>query len=674
MHSLIVLAVVACVIAVPGIAASLAAFRPGEVAIVTRLAAAFGLGFAAAGGCAFVLAATHAFRLSFYIPLWLVVSAALWVVAIRRASIHDQATALIDDVNKNLFPLLLGAVVVAAVLIAHVSYLHLLGAPRYVYYLNGLEIANSHGVPSRTLEYGQSWAPATDKIFLDAFTSVVALISNNVAVGPGVLLWVSTFGAAIGLWAAAWELGIRRVGGLLPLLLLGNSLILNIAVVTGDFTDYRSEDFGRAVAFCALALGIFAIRERRTLPAIIAGLVLGAASGTHLVPVVVVAIGLLFTGVAEFLRSHGTRNRLAPFQYGIILAAVGGVAGVIIRIFAGGSFGLGGASSPSTYNSIRTSFDPTAYLYYGGFIPRAKANSGLWYLPPSQTLYGMMTGSHFHWPSWALWVIFSAAVVATVALFLLARDELRDAGVVGLGIFLGVMVIALAFDFHYHIYLEATFGVRRLREATSLGLIIIALGVIEGLIALLARHRARLAVAVSAVVVIALAAWMLPNNSLRLDTRLSHQRTVLINWMRTETPCNARFLVNQRTEGPVTSLTGRYALLEAMGPFLRVDKLPYVVNLLLDSRQFFQNPQANEAFLRQHNISYVVVSRVPFLLGYPGPTGVTNVAKMNSAPFLQRVLVTPAVIVYRVVGARPAPVSPLLKGPVLHCIRTRVHY
>src|SRR6266516_3310655 len=670
MHSLIVLAVVACVIAVPGIAASLAAFRPGEVAIVTRLAAAFGLGYAAAGGCAFVLAATHAFRLSFFIPLWLVVSAALWVVAIRRASIHDQATALIGDVNKNLFPLLLGAVVVVAVLIFHVSYLHLVGAPRYVYYLNGLEIANSHGVPSRTLEYGQSWAPATDKIFLDAFTSVVALISNNVAVGPGVLLWVSTFGAAIGLWAAAWELGIRRVGGLLPLLLLGNSLILNIAVVTGDFTDYRSEDFGRAVAFCALALGIFAIRERRTLPAIIAGLVLGAASGTHLVPVVVVAIGLLFTGVAEFLRSHGTRNRLAPFQYGIILAAVGGVAGVIIRIFAGGSFGLGGASSPSTYNSIRTSFDPTAYLYYGGFIPRAKANSGLWYLPPSQTLYGMMTGSHFHWPSWALWVIFSAAVVATVALFLLARDELRDAGVVGLGIFLGVMVIALAFDFHYHIYLEATFGVRRLREATSLGLIIIALGVIEGLIALLARHRARLAVAVSAVAVTALAAWMLPNNSLRLDTRLSHQRTVLINWMRTETPCNARFLVNQRTEGPVTSLTGRYALLEAMGPFLRVDKLPYVVNLLLDSRQFFQNPRSNEAFLREHGISYVVVSKVGLLLGYEGPTGTANIPELNAAPFLQRVLVTRSAIVYRVLNAHPGPVSPLLKGLVRHCVRT----
>src|SRR5262249_6143468 len=42
MHSIIVLAVVACVIAVPGIAAALAAFLPGEVAIVTRTAAAFG--------------------------------------------------------------------------------------------------------------------------------------------------------------------------------------------------------------------------------------------------------------------------------------------------------------------------------------------------------------------------------------------------------------------------------------------------------------------------------------------------------------------------------------------------------------------------------------------------------------------------------------------------------
>jgi hypothetical protein len=111
-----------------------------------------------------------------------------------------------------------------------------------------------------------------------------------------------------------------------------------------------------------------------------------------------------------------------------------------------------------------------------------------------------------------------------------------------------------------------------------------------------------------------------------------------------------------------------------MGPFLRVDKLPYVINLLLSSRQFFKNPQANEAFLREHDISYVVVSRVHLQLGYPGPTGRTNVQAMNAAPFLQRVFATPSAIVYRVVGARTPPVSPLLKGPVLHCIRMPIHF
>jgi len=105
-----------------------------------------------------------------------------------------------------------------------------------------------------------------------------------------------------------------------------------------------------------------------------------------------------------------------------------------------------------------------------------------------------------------------------------------------------------------------------------------------------------------------------------------------------------------------------------------VDKLPYVVSLLLSSRQFFKNPQANEAFLRQHGISYVVLSRVRNQLGYTGPTGRTNFRAMSAAPFLQRVFMTPSAIVYRVVGAHPPPVSPLLRGPVLHCIRTRVHF
>jgi hypothetical protein len=672
-HSFVVLAVVAILLALPGIAASLAAFQPGEISIVTRLAAAFGLGYAATGGCAFVLAAAHVFHLGIFIPLWLTVSAVLWVVALRRSSLRDQANALAEDISKNIFPLLLGAVVVGTVLVVHIRFMHVLGAPRYVYYLNGLEIANSHGVPAGTLEYGQSWPPATDKIFLDSFTGIVALISHNVAVGPGVLLWVSVAGCAIGLWATAWELGLSLTGGLLPLLLLNNHVFLN-AAVSNDFTDYRAEDFGRAVAFCALALGIFAIRQCRVRPAIVAGLVLGAATGTHLIPVVVVAIALVFVGVAEFLRRHGARDRIAPFLYGMMLAAVGGVLGVFIRIFAGGSFGLGGASSPSTYASIHTSFDPTAYLYNGEFIPRVPAGSRIWYLPPWRVLDYIWAGSRIFWPSWALWLLFAGAIVAAVLLFVLVPGDLRVVGIVGLGILAGVIAVALAFDFHYRIYIDATFANRRLRESTSLGLILIGLGVIEALLMLLGRYRSRLPAVAAAIVAVALAVWLVPNKAPQRLAHLSHQRIAVVNWIRTETPCNARFLINQRTEGAITALTGRFALLEGMGSFLRVDRLPHVVSLFLGARQFFQNPIPNEAFLRQHDISYVVVTPVGLLLGYPRLTGTANVRGLNAAPFLERVLVKPSVVVYKVRGARPSPVSPLLKGPDLHCIRTPVHF
>src|SRR6266702_3755844 len=100
MHSAVLLTLVACLLAVPGIPAALAVFPPGEVSIVTRSAAAFGLGYAAAGGCAFLLAAAHALHLRVFIPVWLVVSAALWVFALRRASFRDHAHAVIEDMGR----------------------------------------------------------------------------------------------------------------------------------------------------------------------------------------------------------------------------------------------------------------------------------------------------------------------------------------------------------------------------------------------------------------------------------------------------------------------------------------------------------------------------------------------------------------------------------------------
>ena len=669
LHSVLLLALVCCLLAIPGIGASLAAFPPGQVSIVTRAAAAFGLGYAAAGGCAFVLSSAHAFWLAVYLPLWAAVSVVLWVIALRRASLREHGRAALAEIRAEPLPLLMGALVVIAVLAVHTGYLHYLGGPHYVYYLNGVEIANSHGVPSQTLEYGQSWPPATDKIFLDAFTGVLVLFSQNYLIGPGVLLLLSILGCALGLWAAAWELGLRRTGGLLPLLILANGVIFNTSL-SNDFTEYRAEDFGRAVAFCALALGVVAIRQGSWRTAVLAGLVLAAASGSHLIPVLVVVLALTCVGVARLLYRADGRPRLVALLGGIVVCGTGAVVGLAIRVFAGGTFGLNGASAQSAYAAIHTRFDPTAYLYKGLFVPRDAPSGTHPYYPVGKVVYSLIySGLGAYLPHWQVVLVFAAAVLAAVVLFVFVKTDLRIVGLVGLGIFAGIVAVALAFNFKYHVYIDATFGDRRLGSYSSVGLILVGLAVLEALIMLLERTPPPVLVAGAVVPVLILTAWLAPSSALSAHlTHVSHERLKLVNWIRAHTTCGARFLVNQRSEGTLTTLAGRNAISEGMGPFLRPDKLGYVTSLMLGARNFYQDPQAHQAFLRQYNITYVIVARIGKLVGYSGPEGSANLSALNAAPFLHQVYTRQSAIVYQVTGASaPAP-STLLRGPYLHCL------
>ena len=691
MQSYALLLVVVVVLAVPGTGASLAIFPPGEASIITRLAAAFGLGYAASAGCAFLLAAAQAFHLDLFIIVWLAVSAALWLAALRRGSLRNHAHALREDVNGNWVLLLLGALVIAVLLILHFKFLHFLGASRYVYYQGGMQIANTGGVPSASLEYGQSWPPATDKIVLDSFAGVLVMFDPNVAIGPGVLLWVSILGSALGLWATGWELGLRRTSILLPLLVVNNQVLPTIVSffhpsnalhprhvrVSTDFAEYRAEDFGRAVAFCALALGIYAIRKRKWGPALAAGIVLAAASGSHLIPAAVVGVALCFVGVAELLRGKGKSARLIVLRQCAVLGSAFAAGALIIRAFAGGTLGLGGASDPAAYSALHLSFDPTAYLFSGAFVPwgPGTAGGGHWYVAPWRVVDDIMGGAGIHFPAWATWLLFAVVLVAAILLFLFAEGDLRIAGIVGAGLLAGLIGTALYFSYHYYrIYVDGTFGERRLQDFSILGLAIVGLAVLEALLAYLAQHRPKVSLAVAAALIVVLSALVLPASAATGQlTMVSHERITLINWLRRHTPCNARFLANQRTEGAFTALTGRYALLEGMGPFLRVNTLPYVIHLFLDARHFFANPPADEAFLRQHDISYIVVTGQNQLLGYTGETGGVN-KDIRSAPFLHKVLNRRGVTVYQVQGINPPPVSPLLKGQYVHCMTTRVRF
>jgi len=199
--------------------------------------------------------------------------------------------------------------------------------------------------------------------------------------------------------------------------------------------------------------------------------------------------------------------------------------------------------------------------------------------------------------------------------------------------------------------------------------------VAESLLLLLDRPAPRVAVAMALACVLGLSAWVLPSTYVSNPARFTgDQRTQLVDWVRTSTPCAARFLINQRTEGTFTALTGRFALLEGMGAFLRTNELPYVVKLLLKAQKFFHYPMADEQFLRIHDISFVVVARGDQELGYAAPIGPPNLRQLSASPFLQLVYSSRSVLVYKVVGARTAPVSPLLQGPYLHCIRSPVSY
>ena len=777
MHSQWLLIIMGLIILLPGLAGTFVAFRPGQVSTVTRAAAFFAIGYVASGGLAFALASAHVLWPTTYLVGWVVMTTLLWFAAARRLPLREQVRGLRDEItgSGHTLALVIGAAVVIAVVGIHLPYLHYVGASRDVYYLNGLQIANAHGIPSATLEYGRSWPPATDKVLLDAFTAVVAMIGHNVATGPGVLDLLATAGTALGLWATAWELGLPRTSALLPLVMLGNWRIIPGVGITTLFWEYRAEDFGQAVAFCAIALGIYAFRRRDFGPAIATGLVLAAGSGTHLIPVVAAVVALCFAAAAEMLRhllpplrprflaAAGARrtdagrvgralafagadiragsggeedggaaaitgatvhaqtraasatggvtppSRREPgerggtvlsdgspdppghdtdraggdgggpmpppivLRQGAIMAGLLGLLFVVIRLVGGGSFGLAGASDQALYSSVHVPFDSTAYLFEGSFLPHLPA-TGHWYSLTKVVTSMLMIGVHALRIS-TIGVVFAVALLVAVVVLLFGSGPIRVSGFVGFGLAASMIAIAVGFDLHYRVFVPATFGTRRLPEFTSLGLLVVALAVIEALMATVSRLRLLRVGLLPAALVVSMSIWVLPASvGWSVSERVSASRVEFFDWVRQDTSCGARFLANQRTEGAFAAATGRFALTEGMAPFLRPRKVGYVVHLMLSARRFFEHPRSNEAFLRQHHISYVVIARGVVVLGYPGPTGTTNYAQMSRTRFLDQVYEGPHFTVYKVVGATPAPVSPLLTGPYLQCGTSPLHY
>ena len=72
------IAIASCLVLIPGLGATVAAYPPGRVGPVTRLALMFGLGYAVVGITAVVLVIVHGLQPATFFPLLAVVTVGLW--------------------------------------------------------------------------------------------------------------------------------------------------------------------------------------------------------------------------------------------------------------------------------------------------------------------------------------------------------------------------------------------------------------------------------------------------------------------------------------------------------------------------------------------------------------------------------------------------------------------
>jgi len=523
--------------------------------------------------------------------------------------------------------------------------------------VDGLEVADAGRIPSMTLQYGALYKPAVSKILVNTFNGGLSFaMARNAVLTLSALAWIEGVGLMIGLWAAARELGLRLTAPLFPVLIAADRVFLN-REITNDLTSYKTEAFGRVIALAALVLAIRALRYRMgRRDAVLAGFMAGVAAGTHLVPIGVVAAMVGWYAVGLLVVNRDLRRLLRQV---VPMGLVAGLVGLAILLLPHGDIGFQGATKPSAYQVNQLGFDESEYLYTGRISPPRQKLAGGWYIAPGTVLQDYVERALHTGPTSRLTyrgadvgkvLLVGGFVLALLMLLWRPLGELRPLGLVSWGTAMVLLVLALFFSYHYKVYVPAWFGVRRLFDYSAIPIVLFGLALVEGALLLLRRASARLSLAAGLVIVAVVSALVIPSTLPKLSNARHANVVRLINWIRTETPCDARILANSRTVGVFRVMTGRVAVLEGMGPFLRPDMLHDVVRLVLGAKRFFADPSKGANFLSNLGIDYVVAVPKGTRLGYAGPIGHPERSAFDGVPFLQRVYSSPAFDIYRVTG------------------------
>jgi hypothetical protein len=602
--------VVAAAVLAAGVLASAAVYRPGSVALPTRVAAVFGLGYAVAALTPAVLAVARVLAPAPTAAALILVVAALAAAARRSCPVR----ALADDVRAQAraepAALALGAAVVAAIAVARlavpVAPVH--GAWRY--WADGLELASAGHVPTASLQWGALHPATVSKLVGNAFTGELSMVfAAHPLAGMATALWLAVTGYAVGLFALGWELGLRRTAPLLPLLgVAGAHLPLGISLNADSIaklTFFQDEDMGRAVAVIATAMALPCLRgEAGRAPRVATGLVLAAAGLTHAIPTAVAVAFLL--AYALLLLGRRERRRAAIAATAVV-GLTAAVAAVVLVAPAGGVIGLQGASS-GKFVLFQGRYDPTAYADNRFLLPRPKSRDR-WYEPPARTtteLVDAATGWAAHGPGLVAALVATAAAVAAVSIW--GGPALRLAVLAAVALEAALLAVALAFSYRQSYYVPATFGERRLFEYASIPVMLVALAVVETGLARLGGLGARAPAVVAAALVVLVLVAAGPGD-VRGDVPSGAGTADYIAAARTATPCNARILATVTSKGAFQALTGRADILEGMAPFLRPAILRTTVRLTHLARRYLAHPHIHPGFLAAEHVDFVLVGR-----------------------------------------------------------------
>jgi hypothetical protein len=246
---------------------------------------------------------------------------------------------------------------------------------------------------------------------------------------------------------------------------------------------------------------------------------------------------------------------------------------------------------------------------------------------------------------------------------------LRPLGLMAAGLAAALVALTWWFSHRSRLFIPANFGLRRLYDYTALPVVLVGLALAEAALTPLRRVHRWAPLAAATVLVVLLAAWLLPSARLQ-PARVRRALPIVepMRWVAEHVPCDARILVNQHSEGFFEAGLGRAALLEGMTPYLRPDVLETTIPLFLDARAFFADP--GRELVDRLDITHVVTIKGGGI-GYQAMIPGTDLDALDRAPFLRLIHATSAVRIYEVVGrVEPGGLSDAAEYPGYRCAET----